>query len=588
MCLFVITFGTIGYMLIEGYTFIDGLYMSIITITTVGYGEINPLSPAGRGFTTILILLGFISLALAGRAVAESFVEAIWSDKARIKKMKKEITKLKSHYIICGFGRVGAPAVDYFIKADADFVIIESDQVICEKLQKNNLLYIEGDPTDENALIDAGIKTASGLLALLNSDPENLFVVLTARELNPTLQIISRAEDISSEKKISSAGADSVISPFTTAGKQIAINLMTATGRSSPNQENVFSFSHEPQWISLADSPQLDGKSITYIKKITGHNIIGLRRGALDHIFPDNKIKLKKTDKILVLDNTENKKNKAQELPHKFKKIVIVDDNPVILRVFSRLFQKAGFHPITAKDGLEGLNQIIKAKPDAAVIDFMLPKISGIELCSEIRKTDSCNDVKLILFTTDKQPETKKRAIRAGADAVVTKSPDASEIIKSVINVLGTQSTPKQIIKKKDTWQNNELLMKSADQSTKTAFSNEKSINLKKTLETFDGDNELLDDCLNEYLDTFHSMLQNIQQAIYNVDASELDKTAHRFKGSLIYLAAKPAADIAYQLESMGKKNNFNFAESTFMELTSECKNIKTSIYQYLSQKSVE
>ena len=174
--------------------------MSVITLTTVGFGEVKPLPVAGRGFTTFYILLGFGSLAIAGRAIAESLIENVFSGQSEIKKMKKKISLLKSHFIICGFGRVGAASAEYFIKDGADFVVIENDPEQCHVIREKDYIFLEGDATSEAILLEAGIKSAKGLIALLNSDPKNLFIVLSARELNPTLQIISRVEDASSEK----------------------------------------------------------------------------------------------------------------------------------------------------------------------------------------------------------------------------------------------------------------------------------------------------------------------------------------------------------------------------------------------------
>lgn len=330
--------------------------MSVITLTTVGFGEVKPLSGAGRGFTTFYILLGFGSLALAGRAIAESLIENVFSGQSEIKKMKKKISLLKAHFIICGFGRVGAASAEHFIKDGADFIVIENDHEQCHAIREKDYIFLEGDATSEAILLEAGIKSAKGLIALLNSDPKNLFIVLSARELNPTLQIISRVEDASSEKKILRAGADRVISPFAAAGRQIAGDILAATEKTAHRSET--------------------------------------------------------------------------------KKVVIVDDNPVILRLYTRLFQKAGFHPITAINGREGVDTIISEKPAAAVIDYMLPELSGIEVCRHIRTTQGCRGIKLIIFTADDQAKTKRRAIDAGADAVIIKSPEASEVIEAVVRII--------------------------------------------------------------------------------------------------------------------------------------------------------
>ena len=440
LCPGIILIGAMGYMLIEDYTILDGIYMSVITITTVGYGEVKPLSEIGRGFTIFLILIGFGILAFAGHAVVELLFERAWSDKAEIKKMKKQISKLKSHYIICGFGRVGKAASEHFKAAGVDFVIIEANPDQSQIIREKGYLYIEGDATWESVLSEARIKSAKGLLALLNADPDNLFIVLSARELNPTLHIIARAEDISSEKKIFRAGADSVVSPFATAGKQIAGNILTATGKYGDLAESFSLPEAVPQWLNVQHGSEMIDETVRAFSDQMGREVIGIRRNGKDTIFPDTETMIETGDMLLLVDEKKNIDTKQERRSSTPPKLVIVDDNPVILRLYTRLFQKAGFYPITATNGRDGLDLIIRERPVAAVIDYMLPVMSGIEVCDEVRKIDVCQETKLILFTADNQPETHKNALNAGADVVVVKSPEASEVIEIVIKTIRAAS----------------------------------------------------------------------------------------------------------------------------------------------------
>ncbi|MDX2440470.1 MAG: NAD-binding protein [Desulfobacterales bacterium] len=435
-----ISIGVSGYMIIEDYTFFEGFYMSVITLTTVGFGEVKPLSGAGRGFTTFYILLGFGSLALAGHAIAESLLEKVFSGRSGLKKMRKKISALKSHYIICGYGRVGAAASEYFEKAGIDFVTIEANPEHCQIINEKGSLYIEGDATRESLLLEAGIKSAKGLLALLNSDPDNLFIVLSARELNPTLHIIARAGEPSSGKKIMRAGADSVVSPFSTAGRQIAADILAVTGKKKNSAAQPMTTEVLPKWISVQEDSDTTGETIGAVSEKTERQVIGLRKNNQDSIFPDPSIKLEPGDKLLVLDAMQNKADHSIRRSGR-KKIVIVDNNPVFLRLYTRLFQKAGFHPITATNGPEGVDTIIREKPAAAVIDYILPELSGIEVCQRIRTTHECHGIKLIIFTADNQAKTQRRAIDAGVDAVIVKSPEASEVIKTVVRMVRSNPT---------------------------------------------------------------------------------------------------------------------------------------------------
>jgi len=442
LILAVLTLGTTGYMLIEDYSLVEGLYMSIITVTTVGFGEVQPLSESGRVFTTFIILIGFGTLAFAGHAVAESLLEEVWSSRSEIKKMKKRISLLRSHYIICGFGRVGAAAVEHFRRAGAECVIIDRDLKKIQEIKDKGYLYIEGDATQESVLFEAGIKSAGGLLALLDSDPHNLFIVLCARELNPTLHIISRAGDSSSEQKIRQAGADSVVSPFTNAGVQIAEDILEATEKSLSSNDQWGEEGGEgeegagPRWHHENKEPFEPGETIgTYVAR-TGRTVIGHHRNGSDIIFPGIEIELEESDKLLLFDGRPSITELPEQTPAENQKIVIIDDNAVIRRLFTRLFQRAGFHPLTADDGEEGLELITRIKPQVAVIDLNLPGISGMDVCRQIRSRKDLRGIKLIVFTADTKSRTREESFNAGADRVVVKSPEASELVETVVELL--------------------------------------------------------------------------------------------------------------------------------------------------------
>ena len=415
----------------NGFTSIPrSIYWAIVTITTVGYGEIVTLTGPGRVFTIILIIVGFGGLAYAAHSIAESLLEQMWSRNSEKKKMQTRIGKLHKHYIICGYGRVGQGAAQYFSDHGIPIVIIEHSEETCEKIKEQGLHYIHGDASSDEILLNAGIKRASGILALLQSDPMNLFTTLTARELNPTLRIISRSAEATAEQKILKAGADSVVSPHATAGKHIAENILSATGHMPKIISEPVAF--EPQWVEIKEGSSMVDKFIGELSAKMSREIIGLRRDGSDFIYPDPSTPLKVKDQILVLEEGISEEEIVEATP---QKIVIIDDNPVIVHLYSRLFQKAGFIPLTASDGEKGLDLILAEKPDAAVIDFMLPELSGIEVVEKVRKVLP-EPIKLIVFTADEQEQTKKDALEAGADQVVVKSPEAAEVIDTVVKLI--------------------------------------------------------------------------------------------------------------------------------------------------------
>jgi voltage-gated potassium channel len=434
LTIFFLALGTLGYVHLEKFSPLDAFYMTVITVSTVGFGEINQLTGIGRVFTIFLILSGVGSIAFAIHAFTESLIEKASNPNSRKKAMKKKIEKLQGHYIICGHGRVGAAAANQFRKMGADFVVIESSEAKLLLLEEEGYLTVLGDATNEKTLLDAGIKKADALLALLDSDPENLFVVLTAREMNPTLHIISRTATESSEARILRAGADSVISPYSAAGKRVADKILSLTKAASDYQETENNDQISCRWLSITTESAIASLSVEAAETKLNATIIGVRRGGVDSLLPEANFQLRVGDEVYI--SQENSSSMGEPLIPEPQKIVLIDDNPVIRQLYNRLFQKAGYHICTAKNGQEGLEMILQIHPDAAVIDYMLPDISGLEVCRRIRAQMNMQNTKLVLFTADDQEKTSKKALEIGVEKVVLKSPEASEIISIVGKVL--------------------------------------------------------------------------------------------------------------------------------------------------------
>ncbi len=432
--LFFLALGTIGYNRLEGYSLLDAFYMTVITVSTVGFGEINVLSEVGRIFTIFLILSGVGSVAFAAHAFAESMIERASNPNLRKIAMKRKIDNLSGHVIICGHGRVGAAAADHFDKVGAGFVVIENSEEEIKALEEKGYQYVFGDATREKVLLGSGIKRAGAFLALLNSDPENLFTVLTAREMNPTLNIIARTEVASSESRILRAGADSVISPYASAGRRVADRILTLTSTSINNGNTTGMVGEINSWIEVTEESELAYHVIKAANSLIKGAILGVRRGERDMLRPSATFKLQPGDELLVAFQQTGDELSVTMQP---KKIVFVDDNPVIRRLYTRLFQKAGYNIITAECGRDGLEMILAERPDAAVIDYMLPDFSGLEVCRRLKESREGRAVRLFLFTADDQKVTRDKALTIGVEMVVVKSPDASEIVATVKNALG-------------------------------------------------------------------------------------------------------------------------------------------------------
>lgn len=222
----IIVTGILGYSTIEGWPLLDSLYMTVITLSSVGFMEVHPLSGSGRIFTMMLILCGSGVLIYGISVITAFVVEGELTDVIRRKNMDKKIAGLKAHYIICGADQTGRYIMDELGKTKKDFIVIEKDPDKIKALMKNDVLCVEGDATHDAVLQRAGIQRAKGFITALRSDAENIFVVITAKRLNPSLRVISRAIEEESEQKIRLAGADSVVMPSYIGGLRMASEMI--------------------------------------------------------------------------------------------------------------------------------------------------------------------------------------------------------------------------------------------------------------------------------------------------------------------------------------------------------------------------
>ena len=223
----VIITGILGYMVIEDYVLVDAFYMTIITVSTVGFKEVQPLSVEGRIFTAFLIIFSFGIFAYTVSYITRYIVNGDLHNYLKNYKVDAYIDRISDHVIVCGYGRNGAQAVKTLLAYGKECVIIENNDSILERLKEANLLYIKGDATDEKTLIRAGIKRAKAIISTLPNDAANVFVVLTARELAANIKIISRASEDSSEKKLRIAGSDNVIMPDKVGGAHMGSLVVT-------------------------------------------------------------------------------------------------------------------------------------------------------------------------------------------------------------------------------------------------------------------------------------------------------------------------------------------------------------------------
>lgn len=241
----VLLFGTLGYMRIEGWPLLEGLYMTVITITTVGYGEVRTVSEPGRVFTVFLIFAGMGIMAYTLGIVAQIMVEFQVRDLIGRRRLGLKLKNMKNHYIVCGYGRIGSIIAQELKSNGIPLIVVDQNSQFKEKLRSRNIPYIIDDATSEDVLVEAGILRAKGLVTVVLSDADNLFITMTARGINPDLFILARADQETSEKKLIRAGADKVVMPYLIGGLRMVHMIL------KPAVTDFFNFAMHDKTIEL-------------------------------------------------------------------------------------------------------------------------------------------------------------------------------------------------------------------------------------------------------------------------------------------------------------------------------------------------
>lgn len=304
--------GTFGFMIIEHWRLLDALFMTVITLTTVGYGEVRPLSDSGKLFAMFVIFAGASTVVYVLGDMVELFV----SFNFELRRMKDQIARLSGHYIVCGWGRTGQEVTEHFMVKKIPFVVVEADPVLARRARDAELLVIEGDATSDDVLLQAQIKKAAGVICGLPDDAANTFIVLSAKELNNEVTIVSRAANPGSESKLRRAGANMVISPYVIAGRRMA------TAVTHPLvTEFLDVVMHAPEYdlridqVNLSEASVLVGKTLkdANIKQQSGAMILAVNQSGklITNPLPDQ---LFSSGDILIALGTEEELKKLAAL----------------------------------------------------------------------------------------------------------------------------------------------------------------------------------------------------------------------------------------------------------------------------------
>ncbi|WP_418639108.1 potassium channel family protein [Winogradskyella sp.] len=310
MLVFLLCIGVLGYRFISGYQWLDAIYMTVITVTTVGFAEVIPLDPQSKIFTIFLILTSVVIVGYAISIITDYILSRNNFEDIKQRKMQKKIDAMSNHIIICGYGRNGKQAAKKLLAYDKPFVIIERDKEIIEKFQENNIPFVFGNANEDEVLFEAGIEKASTLISALPSDADNLFVVLSARQINSKLTIISRASEETSYKKLKLAGANNVILPDRIGGDHMAslvvipdliefIDNLGVVGERNINIEEI----KVEQLYNINEVRTIRDLDL---RRKTGCTVIGFKDDKGDYIVnPEAETKLIAGSKIIVLGRPE-------------------------------------------------------------------------------------------------------------------------------------------------------------------------------------------------------------------------------------------------------------------------------------------
>ncbi len=437
---FIILTGTVTYHFLEpSWTIIDCFYMTIITITTVGFREMGNMSDVSKIFTVFLIFAGLGSVAFFGGQITKLFFEKEFGKAFKEKKMQKIIDKMKNHYIICGHGRIGQSVSSSLLAKGIPFVVIENKDEIIEELKRKKIPTIKGNATLDQTLFQAGINRASGLVACLSSDSDNLFISLASRELNRNIFIVSRGEEFGIEEKMLRAGADIVVSPLKLGGEQLADLVLNHIYNKNAITTDSNIATTMGMKLKIYKISFNEAKNETTIKDIVEQenaiSAVALKEGIETVYNPDPATKLKE-DEILILLTDQTRGVTRHISREKNIKIFLVDHDKQYREVIKKKLEAVGYNVETADDGETALQLFHLVKPKLVIMEANTPLITGFDVCKVLKRRPDTKDLPVILYSEQDDDKFKEKARESGADAHLPKTAKVSYAMTVISNIL--------------------------------------------------------------------------------------------------------------------------------------------------------
>jgi voltage-gated potassium channel len=305
----VVLIGTLWYHGVEQWPWVEAFYMSVITLTTVGFMEVQPLGDRGRLFTVALILMGVLSIGFMVNRFTEALIQGHFQEGIRQRKWKKQMEALNNHYIVCGFGRIGRQVAQEFQAEGVPFLVIDQSAEAIQVAQELGYVALQGDSTLDATLLAARVQQAEGLIAALSSDAENLYVVLSARTLNPRIRTIARANTEEALQKLQRAGVAHAISPFITGGKRMAAAALRP--RVVDFVDGILSGRDRTFYL---EEYELAAQECPYVGQTLGKANLRARSGALVVAIPSGDTLLQPGDLLLCMGTAEQLRRLGQLL----------------------------------------------------------------------------------------------------------------------------------------------------------------------------------------------------------------------------------------------------------------------------------